>query len=357
MRISFRRFKKDCRIDDLKTNQLYHYVYRITNIVENKHYYGSRSISILPKDDLGVLYFSSSNDLEFIQDQKDNPRNYKYKVLRVHDKRIDCLLFESYLHSIFNVKDHKSFYNLSNQSLTGFDYSEGHDGLCVQGTVSIKTLFDDKQYRVTLDEYQKNPFYIQNRGRYIYKIVQPNGKVNLFLSSYMCDKFIFEEVRQGNKSPRDRKWVDDNNGKTINHIQSRYKYLNGHYCETIYYEDLPPNFIQDNLEDIYNPYEVNFWDFKHKHDKARHLVYHNSNRYRIYIVNKNLDIIYFKDFRESIANFSTRININTHMIPEYIYSRSNHPDYYFIKIPNDLINGEVSLFISNYIYNKNNPKV
>lgn len=31
----------------------YHYVYRITNLVEDKHYYGSRTSSILPESDLG----------------------------------------------------------------------------------------------------------------------------------------------------------------------------------------------------------------------------------------------------------------------------------------------------------------
>ena len=36
----------------------FHYVYRITNIVENKHYYGSRTSKINPYDDLGKKYFS-----------------------------------------------------------------------------------------------------------------------------------------------------------------------------------------------------------------------------------------------------------------------------------------------------------
>jgi len=58
----------------------YHYVYRITNILTNKHYYGSRSCNILPKNDLGFKYFSSSKDNDFIIDQKINPQNYKYKI-------------------------------------------------------------------------------------------------------------------------------------------------------------------------------------------------------------------------------------------------------------------------------------
>ena len=56
-----------------------HYTYRISNTLINKHYYGTRSTGINPKDDLGYKYFSSSSDKEFIKDQKDNPQNYKYK--------------------------------------------------------------------------------------------------------------------------------------------------------------------------------------------------------------------------------------------------------------------------------------
>lgn len=38
----------------MSTEQVYHYVYRITNIVENKHYYGKRSSKkVKPLDDLG----------------------------------------------------------------------------------------------------------------------------------------------------------------------------------------------------------------------------------------------------------------------------------------------------------------
>ena len=51
----------------------YHYLYRITNLVENKYYYGIRtSRNTLPQDDLGVKYFSSSTDKTFISNQKEH---------------------------------------------------------------------------------------------------------------------------------------------------------------------------------------------------------------------------------------------------------------------------------------------
>lgn len=44
----------------LGSDNRYHYVYRITNLVEQKHYYGSRTSNISPFDDLGKKYFSSA---------------------------------------------------------------------------------------------------------------------------------------------------------------------------------------------------------------------------------------------------------------------------------------------------------
>ena len=105
----------------MNTNQVYHYVYRITNIVKNKHYYGVRSCKILPKLDLGICYFSSSKDREFIKDQKSNPNNYKYKIVAITDTRINAVKLEIYLHNKFNVGLNSHFYNKAKQTATGFD--------------------------------------------------------------------------------------------------------------------------------------------------------------------------------------------------------------------------------------------
>ena len=100
----------------------YHYVYRITNIKENKHYYGSRTSTKIPKEDLGVIYYSSSCDKDFINDQKTNKENYKYIIVRCFDNRKECILFEIFLHEKFNVAKNDKFYNKSQQTSTGFLY-------------------------------------------------------------------------------------------------------------------------------------------------------------------------------------------------------------------------------------------
>ena len=89
-----------------------HYVYRITNIVDNKHYYGVRtSKNISPKEDIGINYFSSSTDKKFRQDQKENPQDYKYKVVKIFDTRKEANTFEILLHNKFKVSSNENFYN------------------------------------------------------------------------------------------------------------------------------------------------------------------------------------------------------------------------------------------------------
>lgn len=103
-------------------NKQYHYVYRITNIKLNKHYYGTRSSKIEPFKDLGFKYFSSASDIEFRDDQKNNPENYKYIIVSIFNSREDAISLEIILHEKFNVGLNPSFYNKSKQTSIGFDF-------------------------------------------------------------------------------------------------------------------------------------------------------------------------------------------------------------------------------------------
>jgi hypothetical protein len=100
----------------------YHYVYRITNKLKRKHYYGVRG-STYPAHDLGVKYFSSSKDKDFIKDQKENPQDYRYKIVRIFENRKDAIFLEYTLHNKFDVAINESFYNKCKQTLNGFDNS------------------------------------------------------------------------------------------------------------------------------------------------------------------------------------------------------------------------------------------
>lgn len=102
----------------------YHYVYRITNIVEHKHYYGVRSSKVHPSQDLGIKYFSSSTDKEFLLEQKLNKENFKYKVIKTFETRTEANLLESKLHNMFEVHKNKNFYNKYSSNSKTFDTSD-----------------------------------------------------------------------------------------------------------------------------------------------------------------------------------------------------------------------------------------
>lgn len=122
-----------------------HYVYRITNKIENKHYYGVRSSNIKPKDDIGIKYFSSSTDKNFMLDQKENPQNYKYKVLKIFDSRKDAEMHETFLHEKFSVQTNESFYNKAKNTLMGFS---------VEGTKQL----EEHKAKLTLTKIGKVTF-------------------------------------------------------------------------------------------------------------------------------------------------------------------------------------------------------
>jgi hypothetical protein len=107
----------------IEHKKMNHYVYRITNKVEQKHYYGVRGCNVEPTLDLGIKYFSSSTDKDFRDDQKNHPENYKYKIVRICSNREEAGALEKKLHEKFNVGINESFYNRAKQTSTGFDFS------------------------------------------------------------------------------------------------------------------------------------------------------------------------------------------------------------------------------------------
>lgn len=126
---------------------MFYYVYRISNLLINKHYYGYRSSKIHPTKDLGIKYFSSSSDNNFIIDQKNNKNNYKYKIIKIFDNKIDAIKFESKLHYKFDVRNNANFYNLSNQSNDSFLTQEGELYTISHGWISCK------EYHLNKDIY------------------------------------------------------------------------------------------------------------------------------------------------------------------------------------------------------------
>lgn len=96
-----------------------HYVYKITNLIEDKHYIGVRSAKN-PSKDLGIIYFSSSSDEEFMLEQQEFPDRFKYEILEVFPTRSAAVNKEIELHNFYDVAVNESFYNKSKQTSMGF---------------------------------------------------------------------------------------------------------------------------------------------------------------------------------------------------------------------------------------------
>lgn len=97
----------------------YFYVYRIT-IDKKYHYYGARSTNVLPVNDLGKKYFSSSI---VVNNAIKMSKEVKYKIIRQFGTFEDALLYEIKLHRKFNVQEHTKFLNRRNQTSVYFIHS------------------------------------------------------------------------------------------------------------------------------------------------------------------------------------------------------------------------------------------
>ena len=106
----------------------FHYTYQITELSTNRKYIGVRSSNILPEEDIGIKYFSSSSNKEFIKNQKENPSNYKYEVLIVFDTREEASDHEIELHEKYDVSRNNGYFNKINAK---FEHRFGFAGYVV----------------------------------------------------------------------------------------------------------------------------------------------------------------------------------------------------------------------------------
>lgn len=98
----------------------YHYVYQITEISSKRKYIGVRSSTVEPYLDIGVKYFSSSSNIEFIKRQRENKKDYSYDVLSIHDDRQSANKEEQRLHEICEVHINDDFINVVKSTSKGF---------------------------------------------------------------------------------------------------------------------------------------------------------------------------------------------------------------------------------------------
>lgn len=111
---------EDIRSSKFKFNndRRIYYVYRVTDLTLNEHYYGSRIAKQTNILEDFASYCTSSKRKNII---KENYNNYKVKIIKTFTNQDEMLLYESFLHDYFNVKiKGNSFFNEANQTPFGF---------------------------------------------------------------------------------------------------------------------------------------------------------------------------------------------------------------------------------------------
>ena len=196
----------------MSSEGIYHYVYRITNLVESKHYYGKRSSKIEPHLDLGKKYFSSSKDKNFIKDQKENPQNYKYKVVFICKSARRAIELETTLHDMFDVGRNQSFYNKVKQNGNGFDST---------GIVVVKNSLGET-FSVSVDD----PRFISGELKHVNvgKITVKNSLGETFSVSVDDPRFISGELVGANAG---NVIVKDIHGNTFSVSVDDPRYISG----------------------------------------------------------------------------------------------------------------------------------
>lgn len=153
-----------------------YYVYRVTDIVTNEYYYGSR---IKEKEDIHKDFWSyctSGKRKKLILEKRDN---YKVKILKTFTNSNDMIIYESFLHQYFDVRNHISFWNKCNQG--PWSWLNHNMVVTKEQLLVTKEDFDKYEYLglmngVTHDiKYNKN-MVVTKSGKRIHKKEFDNSK-------------------------------------------------------------------------------------------------------------------------------------------------------------------------------------
>ena len=138
----------------------YNYVYLITDLINDMFYIGAKSCNEHPSENLGIKYFSSSQNKNFIQDQKNNPENYKYEILSIHENRLNANKEEARLHELYDVRNNKKFYNKINAANSNIGFNTSNLVVAVNENTN-------KIEYVSKEEFYNSPHLHGNAKGYI----------------------------------------------------------------------------------------------------------------------------------------------------------------------------------------------
>lgn len=175
-----------------------YYVYKITKLSNNMYYIGSRQSKSDPKDDLGIKYFSSSSNKKFINEQKQNPNNFKYEILSVHNSRMEAFAEEIRVQTELKCLEDELCYNKSINHIAFTAYN--------------KSFKHTKESKEKLSKARKEYYKTHNPWNLNYKYPKEH-----------CEKL--SEMRKGKPQPwhKGQKFSDKTKEKMSQKLKEYYK--------------------------------------------------------------------------------------------------------------------------------------
>ena len=200
----------------------YNYVYLITEISTNKKYIGVRSCDIPIKKDLGSIYKSSSTDLDFINRQKTNKKDYKYELLANYDCRLEASMEEIRLHNLYEVDVNPYYFNKTKANLNKFS------GI---GMVNVYDQAGNALY-VSIDDpkYISGEYVAMSKGRVTVRHKEDYTNINAFCVPINDPRLLSGELVGVNKG---RVNVIDEDGNIFKTSVDNPDYISGklkYYC-------------------------------------------------------------------------------------------------------------------------------
>jgi hypothetical protein len=160
------------------------------------YYIGSRQSNCDPKDDLGVKYFSSSSNENFINEQKKNPSRFKYEILSLHNSRMEAFDEEIRVQIELDCLNDEMCYNKSINHLNFTNYSKTFK--CTKETKE-KISKARKEFYKTHDIWNKGYRYPEEFGEKVSESLKGNPKLRAQLGkklSVEVKEKISESVKE-----------------------------------------------------------------------------------------------------------------------------------------------------------------
>ena len=171
-----------------------YYVYKITNLTNNMYYIGSRQSNCDPKDDLGIKYFSSSSNKNFITEQRKNPGGFKYEILSVHKSRMEAFEEEARIQTELRCLEDDLCYNKSINHVSFTNYNKTHK--CTKETKE-KISKARKEYYKTHDTWNKGYKYPEEFCKKLSKLRK--GKPQPWQKGKKCSDEAKKKISEGLK--------------------------------------------------------------------------------------------------------------------------------------------------------------